>query len=326
MCLAFRTIFVQAVRSLDQGYHPGEVGKEMKTSFKLGTISGIEIRAHVTFVILLAWLLLFGTGAGFGAFGGVGLVLMLFGIVVLHELGHALTARRFGIATRDITLWPMGGIAGLTRMPDEPARELAIALAGPAVNVALAGFFGLVYAILNTRGMSITGPTPVSLFLLQMIGINTALAVFNLLPAFPMDGGRVLRSFLALRMDKVKATGYAVKVGKVMAVLFAIVGLRISHPILVLIAVFVWFAGSAELKQLKLREWMRRAGMGHSFSGAASNRTQPSAVRYVPSPEDDVSDADYTEYTGVRSGVRDRYSRGSADPWFGHGTRPGFRW
>lgn len=301
--------------------------KKMKTSFKLGTISGIEIRAHITFVILLAWLLLFGTGGSgvFGAFSGVGLVLMLFGIVVLHELGHALMARRFGIATRDITLWPMGGIAGLTRMPEEPGRELAIALAGPAVNVALAGIFGLVYAVLNAQGMNVGGPTPITFFLLQMIGINTALAVFNLLPAFPMDGGRVLRSFLALRMDKIRATGYAVKVGRVMAVLFAIIGLKISHPVLLMIAVFVWFAGSAELKQLKLREWMRRAGMDRSFHGAATKNTQPSAARYVPSPDDDVIDADFTEYSGVHIREEDRYRGRSGDRWFRQDTRMGYR-
>src|SRR5581483_5320297 len=212
-------------------------------SWKLGRIAGIDVYVHATFALLLLWV-------GFvnyaprqslaDALAGLAFILCLFAVVVLHELGHALTARRYGIKTRDITLLPIGGVARLERMPSDPTQELLVALAGPAVNVVLAG---LLFAVLAARGWAVGSveqlAAELSTFggnlLLQLFVANVFLALFNLLPAFPMDGGRVLRALLAMRMDYVKATRIAAGVGQMMAVLFGIVGL-LGNPFLLIIA------------------------------------------------------------------------------------------
>src|SRR5579859_4038822 len=196
-------------------------------SWHLGRLFGIEVRVHATFLVLLAWVafghVLHGHDLGL-AIGGVAYVVSVFAIVVLHELGHALTARQFGIATRDITLLPIGGVARLERMPTEPSQELLVAIAGPAVNVALAA---LLFGILGAMGAAadisqwsmVGGP-----FVAKLMWTNVGLAVFNLLPAFPMDGGRVLRALLALRTDYLRATRAAALVGQGMALLFGFAG------------------------------------------------------------------------------------------------------
>jgi Zn-dependent protease len=210
----------------------------------------------VTFPLLFAWIALNGFGGGANVrtvLVTLALTLAVFVIVVLHECGHAVTARRFGIRTRDITLLPIGGIARLERMPREPREELLIAVAGPAVNVALAA---LLYGMLAVGGVSDVRPelekaaTAVSLTsaMAQMVAINIWLAAFNLIPAFPMDGGRVLRALLTVRTrDYTKATVKAARVGRVFALVFALVGVfALASPLLAIIAVFIWIAGTSE--------------------------------------------------------------------------------
>jgi Zn-dependent protease/CBS domain-containing protein len=218
-------------------------------------VSGIPIYVHATFLLLIAWVVArhWMEHADLGAtISGVGFVLALFACVVLHELGHALTARRFGIRTRDITLLPIGGLARLERMPDDPRQELWVALAGPAVNVAIAA---VLYLWLQATGtaepvgqLSVGSGSIVQ----RLMIVNISLVVFNLLPAFPMDGGRVVRALLALRMDYTRATQTAAALGQAMALLFGLVGL-FTNPFLVFIALFVWIGAAQEAGAVQMK-------------------------------------------------------------------------
>lgn len=209
---------------------------------------------HVTFLLLLAWVALMdyrATGSIAGASSGVILILTVFAIVVLHELGHALAARRYGIPTRDITLLPIGGVARLERMPREPVQELAIAIAGPAVNVVLAVAIWLILTVMGIDplgGEFVTGDALfASVFLVRLFWVNVILALFNMIPAFPMDGGRVLRALIAMRKPHGEATEIAARIGKFFAIVFGVAGLfALDNPFLVFIAVFIWLGASGE--------------------------------------------------------------------------------
>ena len=229
----------------------------MKWSWRMGRVAGIQIRVHATFPLLFAWItvLMLRSGATTTAIlATLFLVLTVFAIIVVHEAAHALTARRFGIATRDITLLPIGGIASLERMPHEPRQELLIAVAGPAVNVVFAivlyaimaatGALGALQSMAAQRDMEITAAS----ILAELFAINVSLTLFNLLPAFPLDGGRVLRAILAMRRkDYVSATVAAARVGRAFALVFGVVGLFVlDNPMLVVIALFVWLAAASE--------------------------------------------------------------------------------
>jgi Zn-dependent protease len=227
----------------------------MKSSWRIGRIAGIDVHLHFTFLLLLGWVALshyLQRQNWQEALDGLGFTLSLFTIVVLHELGHALTARRFGIRTRDITLLPIGGVARLERIPEKPRQELLVALAGPAVNVVLAG---LLFGVLMV-GSELSAAKEFKLvgghFLAKLMWVNVSLAVFNLLPAFPMDGGRVLRAVLAMRMDYVRATNLAASIGQGMAWVFGFIGL-FTNPFLIFIALFVWMGAAQEAGQAQLK-------------------------------------------------------------------------
>ncbi|MGI9519036.1 MAG: site-2 protease family protein [Pirellulaceae bacterium] len=227
----------------------------MKWSLKLARIAGIDVFVHWTFAILIIWLITIYVAQGsdfWGVVRGVGFVLAIFGCVVLHELGHALTARRFGIRTRDITLLPIGGVARLERMPEDPKQELLVALAGPAVNLVIAiVLFGLLYLVSGTESLvnvKFGGPA----FLAPLMFVNVFLAVFNMLPAFPMDGGRVLRAMLALTMDYSLATQTAATIGQAIAIVFGLLGL-LYNPLLIFIALFVFLGAQQEAQMVQMR-------------------------------------------------------------------------
>lgn len=230
----------------------------MRWSWKLGEVAGIGVLVHATFLMIVAWVALshwLVERSASAALGGALFVLALFACVVLHELGHALVAKRFGVRTRDITLYPIGGVARLERLPDDPRQEAAIGLAGPAVNLVLAALLGALAATGGTAPLSelAVGRGP---FLERLVVANLFLAGFNLLPAFPMDGGRVLRALLATRLSYVRATEIAAGVGQAVALAFGLVGL-FTNPFLVFIALFVWLGASSEAAAAQMRAAFR---------------------------------------------------------------------
>ena len=239
----------------------------MKWSWKLIRFAGIDIYVHATFFILIAWIGLsywLVEGSLEAVFSGVGFILALFSCVVLHEFGHALTARSYGIRTLHITLLPIGGMAAMERMPDDPKQEIAVALAGPAVNVAIALGLWLWLVVSNTLvpvdQLSLTGGP----FAERLMLINVVLAVFNLVPAFPMDGGRVLRALLAMRMDHNRATQLAAKIGQGLALWLGLLGL-LYNPFLIFIALFVWIGAAAEAAMEQVKSTLMGVTVGRAM-------------------------------------------------------------
>jgi Zn-dependent protease len=217
---------------------------------------GIDIYVHATFLLLPLFLFFINLGTlGLGwALFAVMMIPAIFACVVLHELGHALTARHYGIETRDITLYPIGGVARLENIPQRPLQEFWIAVAGPAVNVAIAAVLGGLLLFFVGIDSSILTDSLAWSVLLCLIYVNVVLVLFNMLPAFPMDGGRVLRALLATRLGELQATTIAAQIGVAMAVIFGIAGLLIfMNPMLAVVGVFVYFAGQQELAAVRYR-------------------------------------------------------------------------
>ncbi len=243
----------------------------MKWSWRIGQIGGVEIFVHSTFFLLLAWV---GVShwnedqSAAAVLDGLAFVLAIFGCIVLHELGHAFAARRFGIRTRDITLLPIGGVARLERMPDQPLQELWVAVAGPLVNIVIAGSLYTGLTLSSTW-------TPISelqvgsgSFLNRLLLVNVMLVVFNMIPAFPMDGGRVLRAILALSMDYTRATQIAASVGQGIALVLGFAGF-FGSPMLLFIAFFIWLGATQEASMVMLKTALSgipaRRAMLHDF-------------------------------------------------------------
>lgn len=227
----------------------------MKWQIKLGTFAGIDVFIHTTFLLLIGWVgyVHWLEHRDWGeVLMGVLFILTLFLCVILHEYGHALTARKFGVRTRDITIYPIGGVARLERMPDKPIEELWVALMGPAVNVVIAAIL-FAYLFLTSNLVPIGELTVASgNFLERVMIINIVLVLFNLIPAFPMDGGRVLRALLAMNMEYVRATQIAATIGQGFAFLLGFIGL-FGNPFLLFIAFFVWIGASQEASMVQMK-------------------------------------------------------------------------
>jgi len=229
----------------------------MPWSLSIGTIAGTAIRVHITFLLFLGWIFVasYVSGGPQAAWSGLLFMVLLFACVVAHEFGHIFTARAFGISTPDVTLLPIGGVARLERIPEAPYEEFLIAIAGPLVNVAIA--FGLVAlgAHLNSGDLAAVESPTVSLAD-RLAAVNLFLALFNMIPAFPMDGGRVLRALLASRLGFVRATEIAAFIGQGCAFALGFIGL-FWNPILIFIAIFVYLAASSEAHLVALRAMSR---------------------------------------------------------------------
>ncbi len=237
----------------------------MRWSIKIGKIFGIDFKIHITFL----WLLLFiylvalsqkGSGAAIMA---VLFICAVFACVLIHEIGHSLIARRFGEEAKSITLLPIGGVATMEEMPEKPIQEIAMAIVGPFINLAIAG---LLFILLGSEtGVSYPDLYPNSWqgFFAGLIGVNIILAIFNLIPAFPMDGGRVLRGILALKMEYTRATSVAVLVGQAVATLFIFYGIFFNWW-LALIGVFIYIGAGSEKQHVMLRTVLHRVPAGEA--------------------------------------------------------------
>jgi Zn-dependent protease/CBS domain-containing protein len=249
------------------------------SSLRLFNVAGTDVRVHPTFFFLLAWIgaVYWMRGGPSAAVHGVILISLLFVCVVLHEFGHIFAARRYGIRTPDVTLLPIGGVASLERIPEKPSQEIFVALAGPAVNVVIALVLSLILgaridvAELAELQQARSG---VDALLVQLASANVALVIFNLIPAFPMDGGRVLRALLSIPFGHTQATRVAAGIGQAFAVVLGFLGLLAGNAILVLVAVFVFLAAAGESGYVQARDIAR----GRLAAQAMITRFEPLGV------------------------------------------------
>lgn len=264
-------------------------------NLSLGHVKGIKIQIHFTFWIIVIWgaFRYGGLDNIKGMIYGASLTLMLFGIVLLHELGHSFAALRFGIPVRDITLLPIGGVARLERMPEKPIQELIVAIAGPAVNVVLAFLFlpviwllieaemgfrwfinnpNLAWTLIIREALSSYGLFGIVAYL---FAVNLTLLIFNMIPAFPLDGGRVFRALMAFVLGFERATRIAVWVGRLFAIALGIYGLRSGNYLTAFIAVFIFTAGGAEGRAVVVRTKLRGISVRQALSRVGSTILQP---------------------------------------------------
>lgn len=278
----------------------------MKWSWKLGEFRGIAVYMHATFLILIGFVVLshWSESHSLGkTLEGVGFILALFVCVVLHEFGHALTAARYGIKTRDITLLPIGGVARLERMPEDPLQELWVALAGPAVNVVISvslfAWLQFTSAFASLEQLSLTsGP-----FLERLMFVNIAMILFNMIPAFPMDGGRVLRALLATRLGYAHATQIAASIGQGISLIFAFLGFFTS-PFLMFIALFVWIGAAQEASMVMMKATLggipvERAMMTEFHSLSPDDPLQRVIDLILATPQQDFPVLDNSRVVGI---------------------------
>jgi Zn-dependent protease/CBS domain-containing protein len=252
----------------------------MSWSITIARVAGSEIRIHLTFLLLLAWIGIaqYTAGGADAAIDTVLFILAVFTCVALHELGHALAARRYGISTPDITLLPIGGLARLSRIPENPSEEIIIAIAGPAVNVVIVAILILTFgARIDFVSLSQV-EEPAHGFLTRLATVNMILVLFNLIPAFPMDGGRVLRAFLAFRLGRRRATEIAAWIGQALAFVFGFIGLLSGNAVLVFIAIFVYLAAAGEAGQVGLIEASRHVSVRRAMVSAFESLNPQSTV------------------------------------------------
>jgi stage IV sporulation protein FB len=255
----------------------------MLWSFPIARIAGTTVRLHVTFLLFLVWIggSYWRLGGREAAFEGVLFMVLLFACVLAHEFGHIIAARRYGIRTPDVTLWPIGGVASLERIPDKPREELVVALAGPAVNVVIAAVLVLVLGSGFDGAAMAEMENPRAGMLARLAAANIFLVVFNLIPAFPMDGGRVLRALLAMRRSHADATRIAARIGQGAAFLFALLGLFVN-PMLIVIGLFIYLAATAEAQHVAFRDGTQtlpvRAVMMSSLEALSPSSTLDDAV------------------------------------------------
>jgi Zn-dependent protease/predicted transcriptional regulator len=246
----------------------------VKAAYRIARVSGIDIKIHLTFPLILfligaEWASRHGT-AGF--IFGVLLALALFTCVTLHELGHSLAAQAFKIPVREIVLLPIGGVAMFGKLPEKPGQELVIAAAGPAVNVVIAGllmlFAGPVLTTLDGQGLveGVIPPPSIETFIFWLLVANLTLVAFNLIPAFPLDGGRMLRALLAMFTNYARATKIAAVIGQVFAVLLGVWGLTNNNFILAIIAVFIFFGAGVESFQAKAKTVLHTLRVGDAYN------------------------------------------------------------
>jgi Zn-dependent protease/CBS domain-containing protein len=230
----------------------------MGWSINIGTIAGTVVRIHLTFLLFLGWIFLAGwySGGANAAWSGLAFMILLFACVLAHEFGHIFAARYFGVATPTVTLLPIGGVAQLERIPEKPSEEFLIAIAGPLVNVAIALVLVVVFgASLDARNLASMDSSAAHM-LDRLAVVNVFLVLFNMIPAFPMDGGRVLRALLATRLGHARATEIAASIGQVVAFGLGFLGL-FGNPLLIFIAIFVYLAAASEAQLVAIRAMSR---------------------------------------------------------------------
>lgn len=289
----------------------------MRSSWRLGQWFGIQVKLHASFLLLLLFVMISawsGSGSLLSVVLNLALVAALFGFVVLHEYGHALTARRFGIRTRQITLYPIGGVAMLERMPDDPRQQILIALAGPAVNFVIAAGLSLTMVIAGIPFDTSGGTSAVSEVFSLLLAANLTMGLFNLIPALPMDGGRVLKAWLQRRHSPVRATQLAARVARRVAILMALYAVwPPSQLMLLVIAGFVWIAAGAEeraaLASAPFERSARAPRGGNPFFWGAAEAVPRKAEAAPPAAEEG------RERVRVRAYVTDAYRKPQEDPY-----------